>query len=253
MPAILILGGTGEARQLAERLVAHGGVDVTLSLAGRTANPLPQAGRLRVGGFGGVEGLVRHLRERVDVLVDATHPYAARMSGNAEIAAREAGVPLVVLERPAWQPASGDNWIAADSAVDAAARLGEAPRTVFLAIGRQELAPFRALPWHRYVVRSVDPVGADQAIPGAVCLLERGPFDLESERRLLVEHRIDVVVSKNSGGEAALPKIVAARALGLPVVMIMRPRPRPSGAVSTVDEALGRILHVVGPAAKRGE
>lgn len=247
MPAILILGGSGEARLLAERLAAHGGLDVTLSLAGRTQSPLPQAGRLRIGGFGGAEGLADFLREhRIAVLVDATHPYAARISANAEAASGLAGVPLVVLERAPWQPVDGDRWIAAQNVAEAAGMLGEAPRTVFLAIGRQELAPFRAHPQHRYVVRSVDPVGADQAIPGAAYLLERGPFDAEAERALLEAHGVDIVVSKNSGGTAAYAKIAAARALGLPVVMIARPRPRPAGAAATVDEAVGRILHCAG-------
>lgn len=254
MPAILILGGTGEARRLAERLVASGGFDVTLSLAGRTTSPLQQAGRLRVGGFGGADGLARFLRDhRIDLLVDATHPYAAGISANAQGAAGAAGVPLVVLERMPWREAGGDDWIGAGSMAEAAARLGESPRAVFLAIGRQELAPFRDHPQHRYVVRSVDPVDAGQAIPGAHCLLDRGPFDAVAERNLLVGHGIDVVVSKNSGGAAAYGKIAAARELGLPVVMIARPRRRPPGAVATVEEAIARIRHRLAPAAERGE
>jgi len=246
MPAILILGGTGEARLLAEQLCARGDLDVTLSLAGRTKSPLPQAGRVRVGGFGGAEGLAAFLRENgIAVLVDATHPYAARISVNAVAASSLACLPLVVLERAPWQPVEGDRWIDASSVEDAAGLLGKR-RNVFLAIGRQELAPFRAHPQHRYIVRSVDPVGSDQAIAGAVYLLERGPFDINAERALLVEQDVDIVVSKNSGAPAAYGKIAAARQLGLPVVMIARPRSRPVDAVSTVDEAVRRILHCAG-------
>lgn len=253
-PHVLILGGTGEARRLGERLDADGRLRVTLSLAGRTAAPLPQAGTVRSGGFGGAEGLAAFLRaEGVHVLVDATHPFAARISENAASAAREAGVKLVALERPPWQPVEGDRWIEAKSVSQAASLLGERSKKVFLAIGRQELFPFVALPQHVYLVRSVDPVSAD-VLPGAKFVLERGPFDEAAERLLMEEHTIETVMAKNSGGAATYAKIAAARALKLPVVMVARPGGPRADAAETVDEAFSRVLHEAGlPPEKRGE
>lgn len=252
-PHVLILGGTGEARELARRLVGQE-LRVTLSLAGRTASPLPQAGDVRTGGFGGAEGLAAWLRgNHVGALVDATHPFAARISANADAAARQAGVPLVALERPPWTAVAGDRWLSAGSAAEAAALLGEARKRVFLAIGRQELAPFRAFPQHAYLVRSVDPV-ADDVLPGARFVLDRGPFEQAAERRLLEEHGIEVVVAKNSGGDATYAKIAAAREKRIPVVMIGRPRGPRAGAAAGVDEAFRLVLHAAGlPDQERGE
>lgn len=252
-PHVLILGGTGEARLLARRLVSAG-LRVTLSLAGRTASPLPQAGEVRVGGFGGPDGLAAFIRDNgVGVLVDATHPFAARISANADAAAGLARVRLVALERPAWEPVAGDRWTGVDSVAEAAAALGSVPRRAFLAIGRQELAPFAAHPQHVFLVRSVDPVEL-HVLPNARFILDRGPFDEAAERRLLEENRIDVVVAKNSGGDATYGKIAAARSLGVPVIMVRRPRaPRP-GAVGDVDAAAAQVLHAAGPLPeKRGE
>lgn len=251
---ILILGGTADARRLAEQLAGEPCLDVTLSLAGRTVRPRTQSGRMRVGGFGGKHGLEAYLREeRIDIVVDATHPFAERISANALAAAQAAGVPLVVLERPAWQPEPGDQWIAAESAAHAASLLGEAPRTVFLSIGRQNVASFAAQARHRYIVRSVDPVAPADIPDGATVILARGPFDIADERQLLETHGVDVVVSKNSGGAATYAKIEAARALGLPVIMIER---APSGTADPafdVETVLGRVCHLAGLAAKRGE
>ena len=144
---ILILGGTSEARALAGRLGAHEGYAVTLSLAGRTANPVAQPVPVRVGGFGGAEGLARYLKaEGVSLLIDATHPFAARISRNAAQAAKRAGVPLIALRRPAWQQAAGDRWTLVGSVAEAVDVLGEKPRRVMVALGRQELAPFEAAP-----------------------------------------------------------------------------------------------------------
>jgi precorrin-6A/cobalt-precorrin-6A reductase len=253
-PHILILGGTSEARQLAERLDRRGTVRLTLSLAGRTATPLKQAGEVRTGGFGGADGLASWLRDnKVDVLVDATHPFATQISANARAAAEATGVKFIVLEREAWQRVTGDRWIEVTSIEDAVAALGGQPRTVFLAIGRQELGAFCRAPQHKYVVRSVDPVGADSELPHADYILDRGPFDEAAEHRLLRERGIDLVVAKNSGGNATYGKLAAARALGLPVVMVQRRHARNANAVGTVDEAIAAIDHAVGLVEERGE
>jgi precorrin-6A/cobalt-precorrin-6A reductase len=254
IPHVLILGGTGEARALARRLVARGDMRVTLSLAGRTENPLPQAGAVRVGGFGGAQGLAQWLRAgQVDVLVDATHPFAARITANAVEAAATAAVPLVRLERPKWERQPGDNWTDAEDTDHAASLLGEAPLTVFLAIGRQEAGRFAASPQHRYIVRSVEPLAAVDRIVGAHYILDRGPFTEADERSLLSANGVEIVVAKNSGGEATYGKIAAARQLGLPVVMVSRPQPPVGDAAATVDEAIGLIGDHVGLPADRGE
>ncbi|MEX0809920.1 MAG: cobalt-precorrin-6A reductase [Dongiaceae bacterium] len=253
-PHILILGGTGEARRLAERLVALGEATVTLSLAGRTAEPRSQAGNLRSGGFGGAAGLASYLHDnKVDLLVDATHPFATRISTNAIAASEATEVPLIVLERRAWQIVPGDRWTEVADVADAGAARGDAPLTVFLAIGRQELAPFRAAPQHRYIVRSVDPVAPESQLAGAHYILERGPFDENSERHLLTTHGIETIVAKNSGGDATYGKIAAARALGIPVVMIRRQREPFPGAAETIEDAIAQIRHAAGLGKARGE
>ena len=217
---------------------------MTLSLAGRTATPVRQPVPVRVGGFGGAEGLARHLADqRVDLLVDATHPYAARISANAVTAAQAAGVPLLALRRPAWERVEGDRWTLVESAQAAVAVLGSAPRRVFLALGRQELGPFEAAPQHAYVIRSVDPVEPPLAVPDAVYLLDRGPFREDDDAALLAAHRIDTIVAKNSGGAATYGKIAAARRLGIVVLLIRRPELPPANAVATVAEAEAAIDH----------
>lgn len=249
---VLILGGTGDARQLAERLAERGDLRVTLSLAGRTTAPLAQAGEVRVGGFGGVEGLTRYLREeRIDTLVDATHPFAARMSQNAVAAAQITGVPLIVLARPQWEKVPGDRWIEASDIPDAARLVGDERKTVFLAIGRQELVPFAACPQHRYIVRSIDAV--DAALLDAEYILARGPFGEADERELFVRHGVDIVVAKNSGGDATYGKIAAARALGIPVVMVRRPQPSGAAGVGSIAEVIAALDHVLILPAERGE
>lgn len=252
-PHILILGGTGEARELAERLVATERLRVSLSLAGRTQNPLPQAGTVRTGGFGGIDGLAAWLTDNaVDILVDATHPFAARISANAEAAACQTGTRLLVLERPQWQPGEGERWIRAESTAEAAILLGEIPRRVFLAIGRQELAPFRPFTQHHYIIRSVDQVAPQEWLDNADYILARGPFKEADERRLLQNKCIDIIVTKNSGGTATYAKIAAARALSIPVIMIRRPFERQADA-ACVDEAVTKVLHLAALPAERGE
>lgn len=242
-----------EARQLAGRLAVRAGVTVTLSLAGRTAAPASQPVPVRIGGFGGAQGLADYLRdEKIDALVDATHPYAATISTNAATAASRAGVALVALRRPGWTPVMGDRWTEVGHVADAVQALGDAPQRVFLTLGRKEIAPFEAAPQHRYLVRSVDPVVPPLDVPRAVYITARGPFAEAGERALLEQHGIEVIVAKNSGGAATHGKIAAARALGLPVIMLRRPPLPEVMAVETVDEALGWLDHLPGLAMARG-
>ncbi|MGX9147449.1 cobalt-precorrin-6A reductase [Mesorhizobium sp. 128a] len=250
---ILILGGTSEARQLAGKLAARSDLSITLSLAGRTESPMAQGVPVRSGGFGGSDGLAAYLRQAgTDLLIDATHPYAAQISANAAQAARIAGVPILALRRPGWEPVASDRWTPVDMVGDAVKALGRAPRRVFLALGRQEVGAFEAAPQHHYLIRSVDPVEPKLAVPDATYLLARGPFREADECELLESHRIDVVVSKNSGGEATYGKIAAARALGIEVVMIRRPVLPGVPYAETVDELTALVDHVLDPVAERG-
>lgn len=242
---VLILGGTTEASSLARLLANDARFEATLSLAGRTAQPAPQALPARIGGFGGVEGLVRYLRgEEIAAVVDATHPYADQMSVHAVAACGQAVVPLASLVRAPWTQQTGDDWNDVNDAKAAAKALGRDPRRVFLAIGRQELSLFAGAPQHDYLARVIDaPAGA--ALPPNLTLLQaRGPFDLDAETALMRDRRIDVVVSKNAGGAATYAKIAAARALHLPVVMIARPH-KPAGHITTTPEdAVAWLDHV---------
>lgn len=250
---ILILGGTTEARELATRLDARDDADVLLSLAGRTANPREQGVPTRSGGFGGADGLAQFLRaEKVGLMIDATHPYADKISANAHRAAPETGVPFLSLQRAAWDRRPDDNWIEVGSTDEAVKALGAAPARVFLALGRKDIAPFAASPQHAYLVRSVDPVDPPLAVPSAIYVTARGPFSEADDRALLEQHRIGIVVSKNSGGSASYGKIAAARALGLPVVMVQRPALPDGPSVTTVEEALAWCDHALTGAAMRG-
>jgi len=236
---VLVLGGTGEGHALARALVEAGKFHVVSSLAGRTKSPRLPPGELRLGGFGGAEGLARYLStSRIDALVDATHPFAATMGRHAAEAARAQGVPLLRLERPPWRAVAGDNWREVEDWEEAVAVLRASARRVFLAIGRQELAAFAPLAQVWFLIRAVERPDPMPPFAQAEVLLARGPFALEDERRLLVSHRIDTVVCKNSGGSAAEAKLTAARELGLGVVMRRRPV-RPSlPTVSSTEEAL---------------
>ena len=226
---------------------------VTLSLAGRTAEPLPQAVPVRSGGFGGVDGLAAYLRAgRIAALIDATHPYAAVISANAARAAEIAHVPLLALRRPAWKKQAGDTWTEVATIGDAVTALGEAVRRVFLALGRKELAPFAAAPQHVYLVRSVDPVDPPLDVPQASYLTARGPFTEEADRALLETHRIEIIVAKNSGGAATYAKIAAARALGIPVIMLKRPALPEVETATTVEEVLAWLDHANAPSTARG-
>ncbi len=250
---ILILGGTAEARALAEALAARPHFAVTVSLAGRTLEPLPQAAPVRSGGFGGAEGLERYLAdERVDVLIDATHPYAAAISANAARAAESAGVRLLALRRPPWRKVAGDDWVEVESVERAVAALGQAPKRVFLALGRNELQSFAAAPQHFYLIRSVDPVDPPLAVPHATYITARGPFSESEDRALLARNNIEAIVAKNSGGKASYGKIEAARALHLPVVMLKRPALPEVASVATVSEVLTFLDHALTLSTARG-
>ncbi|MGB7046110.1 MAG: cobalt-precorrin-6A reductase [Methylocella sp.] len=230
---VLVLGGTFEASKLAVLLADRNDIWSMLSFAGRTTAPGAPKIPYRTGGFGGVDGLQAYLEaERIDVLVDATHPFAEQMSRHAAIAAAGANIPLIVLSRPAWVARPGDHWIDAADMAAAAAALGREPKRVFLTIGRLQIGAFAAAPQHFYLIRTIEPLMLAAGLPRHRVVLGRGPFAVEAEDKLLREAAIDVVVSKNSGGEAAFAKVRAARHLGLPVIMVARPQ-----------QAFGPVLH----------
>jgi precorrin-6A/cobalt-precorrin-6A reductase len=253
MARVLILGGTAEARLLARRLAEHGGLDITLSLAGRTASPAAQPVPVRIGGFGGAAGLADYLTERrIGILIDATHPYANMISANAAAAALQTGVPLIALRRPPWSAVPGDRWVDVADVREAVRAIGEAPRRVFLTLGRNDLAPFFTAPQHFYLIRSVDPVDPPLALPHTTYITGRGPFAETDDRALMSKHRIDVVISKNSGGDATCGKIAAARTLGLDVIMLRRPAAIDAPAVDTVDDLIAWLDHALTSTAARG-
>jgi precorrin-6A/cobalt-precorrin-6A reductase len=237
---ILILGGTGEARQLAEVLVERE-VRVVSSLAGRVARPRLPAGEVRVGGFGGAEGLAAWLRENdVRAVVDATHPFAERIGANAAAAAELTRLPLLRLARPGWQPGPGDVWHWADDLADAARKLPELGKRVFLTSGRQGLPAFAHLDDLWFLIRCVDPP-APPLPRHHELILARGPYEPAAERELL--GRVDVLVTKDSGGTLTSAKLTAARELGVPVLLVRRP-PRPATETAeTVPEAVEWVLN----------
>ena len=223
MPRVLILGGTTEAAQMA-RALATAGVDAVYSYAGRTEAPVAQPLPVRIGGFGGVAGLVAYLQaEAITHLIDATHPFAAQMSSNAVAACKETGTPLIAFEREPWAAGTEDRWTHVPDLDAAVTALGTNPQRVFLAIGRQTLAAFAKAPQHHYLLRLVDPPTEPLPLPDAKAIIARGPFSVEADRKLLQDHRIEVIVAKNAGGAGAEAKLIAARDLGLPVILIDRP------------------------------
>jgi precorrin-6A/cobalt-precorrin-6A reductase len=250
---ILILGGTTEARELGQRLADRTDISVTLSLAGRTAAPLAQVVPVRRGGFGGVAGLAQYLLDNeIGALIDATHPYAPAISAHALRAALQTSTPMIALQRAPWQAVAGDRWTDVLDAREAVGALGIKARNVFLAVGRQELAHFASAPQHHYLIRSVDPVEPPLAVPNARYIIARGPFEEEQERALLLAHAIDVIIAKNSGGGATYGKIVAARKLGIPVMLLRRPPELAVPAVATVGAAIAWLDHVLKAPTDRG-
>lgn len=249
---VLVLGGTTEASALV-RLLAECEVAATLSYAGRTASPRAQPVPVRIGGFGGVEGLARHLREvGVTHLVDATHPFAATMSANAVEAARQAGVALIALTRPAWQPIEGDRWTSVADIDAAVAALSGPARRILLALGRMHVEAFAAQPQHHFLLRFVDAPDRAPSLPHHSLIVDRGPFTVEGDRTLLQDHAIDLVISKNAGGRGAQAKLIAARELGLPVLMIDRPFVPERREVHRPEEVLAWLGHDTASGTERG-
>ncbi|MEG3082166.1 cobalt-precorrin-6A reductase [Sphingomonas sp. PB2P12] len=243
MPSILILGGTTEASALASALGARG-ITAVLSYAGRVANPKPQPVPVRIGGFGGVDGLAAYLRRnRITHLVDATHPFAAQMTRHSLAAAAQAGVAHLAFTRPAWAPEDGDTWQSVGDIDAAVAALAGPRRRVMLALGRMQVDAFAAQPQHRYLLRFVDQPDRAIGLPDHHVVVDRGPFTVARDLTLMREQSIDVVVSKNAGGSGAVAKVIAARALALPVLMIERPVLPARTEVCAVEEVLRWLGH----------
>lgn len=245
---VLLLGGTAEGRALAAGLAEVDGVSVTTSLAGRVKDPARLPGQVRVGGFGGVNGLMAHLlAHSVDAVIDATHPFAAQMTRSAVKACSVCDVPLLRVDRPAWARRSADEWYEVDTVAEAAAEADRLGTRLLVTTGRQEAALFAGVQAY-CLLRSVEP--PDPPMPADYeVLLDKGPFAVAAEIALLRKKRIDVVVTKNSGGGATIAKISAARELGLPVVMVRRP-PLPQG-LDCVPDSEGAIEWVHGLMAGR--
>jgi precorrin-6A/cobalt-precorrin-6A reductase len=242
---LLILGGTTEARELSALTVERLGerLHVITSLAGRTETPSRPAGEVRRGGFGGASGLAAYLRaEAVDYLVDATHPFARRISRHAVAAAEASGIPVLALVRPPWRLSAGDRWIEVADAAAAAAVLPGLARRVWLTVGGDELAAFAAVPDAWFLVRRIEPPASPLPLRAFKLILGRGPFVVEDERRLIAEHRIEALVCRASGGAATEAKLVAARDAGLPVVMIRRPAPASQSTAETPAAALAWLI-----------
>ena len=239
---ILVLGGTTEASALCRDLEKEPFISATLSLAGVTKQPHLPTLSVRIGGFGGSDGLSTWLKtHEINAVIDATHPFAATMSQHAATACAVTQTPLLRLERSGWQEMPGDTWFHAPTLTDAATLLanspkwGTTPQRIFLTTGRKELAPFKTAPQHHYLIRSIDAPDPVSLPPHATILLDRGPFDVQSEARLMQDHGITLLVSKNSGGSATYPKLEATRLLGIPVLMIDRPAACPN--IPTVESA----------------
>ncbi|QNP29866.1 cobalt-precorrin-6A reductase [Cylindrospermopsis curvispora] len=255
MIRVLILGGTGDAIEITNKINHIPEIQAIASWAGRTRNPVMPP-NVRIGGFGGVPGLVEYLREqKIDILIDATHPFADSISWNADRAAREVGIPRLLFHRPGWEKEAGDNWIEVGNHREAAAILHNQSmshqvfknqinpiKRVFLTIGRQEIAAFAHLERIWFLMRMIDPPAVDSKIPCGEILFNRGPFDLRDEREILTRYNIDAIVSKNSGGSATYPKIIAAREMGIPVVMVKRPPLPPGEQVTDVEAVINWLM-----------
>ena len=244
---LLILGGTTEAAQLARRAVETFGerLEVTTSLAGRLDPPRGLAGRVRVGGFGGVAGMAETLRDlRIDLVVDATHPFAAVISANAAEACETANVPRLMLIRPPWQPEPGDNWLEVDSLAAAAEALPGIARRAFLTVGSGGIDAFRAVAGVWMLVRLFEPPARSLKLAASRLVIDRPPYTVEGEKALFAEHRIDTLVSKQSGGPTDA-KLAAARETGATVIMVRRPAAPSGERVETVEAAVAWIRRTI--------
>ncbi len=220
---ILILGGTAEATELAKKLVENNEVDFITSLAGRTREPKTVPGKMRIGGFGGIEAMANYIRDNnITKIIDATHPYAEKISSNARKAAKLANIPLEILTRPEWQQQSGDDWHHCES-LDAAAEALPIRSTVFLALGSQHLAAFFRRDDVRFIIRMIDPPNIDLPFRNYSLILGRPGQSVEEEEATFRDHNITALVCRNSGGTRGYNKILAARECGLPVYLIARP------------------------------
>lgn len=238
---LLILGGTAEARALAAASVARFGarLDVITSLAGRTKSPRRPAGRVRIGGFGGADGLADYLRaERIGLMIDATHPFAIRIKANAHAASVAAAVPFVAIDRPQWRPEAGDRWIMVDDAAAAARAVVDLGERIWLTFGADGVSAFTALTGKWFLVRRVDRTEAKLDLPEHEIIFGRGPFSVDGERAIIERYGIDALVTKASGGQATVAKLAAARAARIPVVMIRRPTAPVGDTVGGVEAAL---------------
>lgn len=247
---LLILGGTSEAAALARAALVRFGeqIVVTTSLAGRTERPGPIEGQVRIGGFGGAPGLAAYLEQNgVDRLIDATHPFASRVSAEARLACEAAGVPRLLLHRPAWERHPLDRWIEVDNMEAAAGIVARIGRRAWLTIGASEVACFASAGAVHFLVRLVDPPRHPLPLRFCEVVVARGPFTLDEERHLIARHAIDVLVCKASGGTATEAKLVAAREFSIPVVMLRRPPPEPGEAVETIEQALDWIAEPPAP------
>jgi precorrin-6A/cobalt-precorrin-6A reductase len=243
MMRVLLLGGTTEASQIGRELAAAGIAGV-YSYAGRTATPVAQPLPMRVGGFGGVDGLAEYIKqERMTHVIDATHPFASQISGNAVEACAKTATPLIAYLREPWAAVPGDKWQHVADVEDAAAALPNQPARIFLAIGRQHLNPFAAKPQHFYLLRLVDTPDRALPLPDTEIVVARGPFTIEGDLALLRDHRITHVVARNAGGEGAKAKLDAARMLGLPAIMIGRPILPKRRTVQSVDQIMRWLTH----------
>lgn len=251
---LLILGGTGDGAEIAAAACARFGdrLEVISALAGRTEAPARPPGSVRIGGFGGADGLAAYLRESgIDLLIDATHPFATNISENARIASAEVGTPRLVFDRPPWRPEAGDRWQTVADMAAAAEAVRELGRRTFLTVGERALAHFVPVQDLWFLIRLIDPPRSPIPLPHHALTLGRGPFAVADERRLLRDHDIDLVVTRASGGEGTQAKLIAARELGLPVVMVARP-PRPEGdCVSNVADAMDWIARRLGEPLRR--
>lgn len=244
---VLILGGTGDAFSLAKLLDESGGFRTISSLAGRTRYPIEPPGEVRSGGFGGVAGLVDYLKSAsIEAVVDATHPYAARISSNAAKACNAINLPHLQLQRPAWQETPDDHWIPVETTRNAAAEiLKNGFQRIFLTTGRQELKPFTPIKDRWFLLRMIDQPKSPLGFEQSEVILGRGPFDRDAEIALMKAHRIDAVVTKNSGGTATYGKVEAAQHLKLPVIIIQRPLAAEGNAVATADQAVKWLKQLV--------